>query len=100
MFKEVDWLMNEHPDPVRLDAAKAEVGPRTRIVQCICGWGDQHDPLKVIDDPRYDDAGLYGFARPDAESTLPPTESDNPAMSGNAKNIEIMRAAFRMKPRP
>jgi uncharacterized lipoprotein YddW (UPF0748 family) len=90
LFKEVDWLMNEHPDTAALDATRKEIGPHTRLIQCICGWGDQHDAAKVLNDPRYADVGMYGFAKADPKTTLPPGGT-----TGNAKNIEAMRKAFR-----
>ena len=89
MLKEVDWLMNEHPDPAKLEAARRAAGPHTQLIQCICGWGDQHDAARILDDPRFADVGMYGFARPDPETTLPPEDG-----SGNARNIAAMRAAF------
>ncbi len=92
MLKEIDWLMNEHPDPVYLEAARKAAGAHTRIIQCICGWGDQHDAGKIIDDPRFAGTGLYGFARPDLKTTLPPEDD-----SGNARNIAAMREAFNAK---
>ncbi len=95
MFQEIDWLMNEHPDPEKLEAVKRSIGPHTRVIQCICGWGAEHKPEAVLRDPRFDAVGLYGFARPDERSTLPPTESEDPGLAGNAANIEIMRNAFR-----
>lgn len=95
MFREVDWLMNEHPDPSLLEAARDAVGPSTQIVQCLCGWGDQHDAAKVINDPRYKKVGFYGFAKPDETSLPPVTMSKGGELTGNARNIEIMRKAFR-----
>ncbi|HPO17361.1 MAG TPA: hypothetical protein PLI09_28270 [Candidatus Hydrogenedentes bacterium] len=89
MLRDIDWLMNEHPDPVKLEEAKKAVGPKTRLIQCICGWGDQHDAGKIINDPRFADVGLYGFARPDATTTLPLEDG-----SGNARNIAAMRQFF------
>ena len=35
MFREVDWLMNEHPNPVTLPLARAAAGPHARILQCL-----------------------------------------------------------------
>jgi hypothetical protein len=90
MLREVDWLMNEHFDPVYLEAARKACGLQTRLIQCICGWGDQHDAAKVVNDPQFADIGLYGFARPDVETTLPP-EGD----TGNARNIAVMREFFK-----
>ncbi len=94
IFREADWLMNEHPDPVSLDLVRRETGSQTKIIQCLCGWGQEHDAEKVIGDPGYRDIGFYGFAMPDPETTLPPTDSDEPRYRGNARNIEIMRKAF------
>lgn len=95
MFKEVDWLMNENPDPARIAAARDAVGPQTRIIQCLCGWGDQHNAAAVLNDAQYTDLGLYGFARPD-ESSFPPIEQDAQGnLIGNAKNIEALRRAFK-----
>jgi len=94
MIREADWLMNEHPDPAVLDYVKSVIGPRTRLIQCLSGWGAQHDAAKILDDPYYRDIGFYGFARPDTTTTLPPEKSDDPALAGNARNIAIMRRAF------
>lgn len=89
MLREVDWLMNEHPDPERLLKVRDETGTKARLIQCVCGWGDQHDAAKILADPRFADVGIYGFARPDVNTTLPPEDD-----SGNARNIEAMRKAF------
>jgi hypothetical protein len=89
MLREVDWLMNEHPDPDKLRAAKEAVGPDTKLIQCICGWGDQHDAAAILADPEFANVGMYGFAKPDPETTLPPEDD-----SGNARNIAAMREAF------
>lgn len=94
IFKETDWLMNEHPDPASLELVRQETGLDTKIIQCLCGWGPQNDAEKVINDPRYSDAGFYGFAMPDPLTTLPPTDSNEPRYKGNARNIEIMRKVF------
>ncbi len=90
MLKEVDWLMNEHPDTAKLEAAMAAAGPDTQLIQCICGWGEKHDAAAVLADPRFKDIGMYGYAKPDPETTLPPAGD-----TGNAKNIATMRRAFR-----
>jgi len=89
MLQEVDWLMNEHPDPAKLEQAKAAVGPHTRLIQCICGWGD-HDAAAILREPRFKDVGMYGFAKPDAQTTLPADDG-----SANARNIAAMRDAFK-----
>lgn len=90
MLREVDWLMNEHPDPEKLEEARKATGPKTRLIQCICGWGAQHDAGKIMNDPRFAELGLYGFARPDVTTTLPLDDD-----SGNARNIAAMRQFFK-----
>ena len=101
MLKEVDWLMNEHPDPAYLDAARKAAGPKTQIIQCICGWGDKHDAGRFVRDVRFADTGLYGFARPDEKTTLPPEiDAADGAAKGNARNIAIIREAFAATPSP
>ena len=72
MVREVDWLMNEHPDPEKLLEIRKTVGPGPRLIQCVCGWGDQHNANAVLTDPNLQDVGIYGFAKPDPETTLPP----------------------------
>ena len=92
MLKEVDWLMNEHTDPQKLLDIQHAVGPETKLIQCVCGWGDKHDAAKIMSDPRFARWGWYGFAKADPKTTLPPNDD-----SGNAKNIAFMRDAYRTK---
>jgi hypothetical protein len=94
MFREIDWLMNEHPDFASLEAARKAAGPRTKIVQCVCGWGAQHNTAHIIRSLGPQDVGFYGFAEPDVKTTLPPPESANAHLAGNALNIQRMRDAF------
>jgi len=68
---------------------RSAVGPKTNLIQCICGWGDQHNADKILHDPRFAEFGVYGFAKPDPKTTLPPEDG-----SGNAKNIAAMRVFF------
>ncbi len=95
MFREVDWLMNENPDPTSLSQAKEATGSHTRLVQCLCGWGSQHDAAKVMENPLYKEVGFYGFAKPDDTSFPPLEKASDGSLTGNAKNIDIMRKAFR-----
>ncbi len=97
MFGEVDWLMNEHPDPAKIDAVRGAAGQHTRIIQCLSGWGEMHDADKLLSDPRFGNAGFYGFAIPSPVTTLPPTAQEDPSLAGNARNIEIIRKAFTAK---
>lgn len=99
LFREVDWLMNEHPDSTKLEFAKKAIGPHGKIIQCLCGWGDQHDASQVVSDPKYGDVGFYGFAKPDERTSLPPSRSEttDERLIGNAKNIEIIGKAYQTK---
>ena len=94
MFREIDWLMNEHPDFASLEAARKAAGPHTKIVQCVCGWGAQHNTRHIIRSLDTQDVGFYGFAEPDVKTTLPPSESQNAHLGGNALNIRRMREVF------
>ena len=92
MFQELDWLMNENPNPASLAAVRKEMGPNTKIVQCLCGWGDLHDPRKVVGRPEYDNVGFYGFAEADVATTLPRQD-----IVGNVRNIKILRDVYHGK---
>lgn len=95
MLKEVDWVMNEHTDSAKLAAARAAVGPKTRLIQCVCGWGAAHDAAKLTADPKFADVGWYGFARPDPTTTLPvEAEISDATVAANAKNIALLREFF------
>lgn len=89
MLKEADWVMNEHFDPAKLEAVRGAVGPHTKLIQCLCGWGKQHNAEKILHDERFAQFGVYGFAKPDPKTTLPPEDG-----SANARNIAAMRAFF------
>jgi hypothetical protein len=98
IFREVDWLVNEHPNPSSLEATRKEVGPQTRIWQCISGWGAEHDPGKIANDPKYADLGFCGFASADPATTLPFTAAaKDPRHVANTHNIEILRKVFHEK---
>ncbi len=101
VFKEIDWLMNESPDPQALDRAAAAAGDRTLLVQNLCGWGARHDAQAIAAAVASRDVGLYGFAQPCADSTLPPELADyegaDPARLpdiGNARNYVAMRRIY------
>jgi hypothetical protein len=95
MLKEVDWLMNESPDIDKIRYAQSVTGPETKIIQCVAGWGDKHDTEKILRELSGEDIDFYGFGRVDPVTTLPPEESDDPLMSGNARNIKILRKFYR-----
>jgi uncharacterized lipoprotein YddW (UPF0748 family) len=90
--REVDWLMNEHPDVVEgLTIARDLAGPSTRLVQCVCGWegptGHNADQLLAAIP---DDVGLYGFAQPDPATTLPLADG-----GVTARNIAALQHVYR-----
>ncbi|MCC6442852.1 MAG: hypothetical protein IT210_05270 [Armatimonadetes bacterium] len=87
LLKEVDWLLNESPDQGLLGWLERNIGPRTRILQNLCGWAD-HDASawKKLDPRKF---GLYGFAQADRKTTLPSAEN-----AANIKNIEALREAY------
>ena len=73
MLKEVDWAMNESPDPKLYRMGEQMVGPKTRMIQNVVGWLG-HDAEKFLSDPANHDLDLYGFATPRANSLLPPVK--------------------------
>jgi hypothetical protein len=70
MFREVDWLMNEGGDLARIDSIRMMVGDHTRLITCLANWNKQ-DARTVVIDALKTGVGLYGFAKPDANSLLP-----------------------------
>jgi hypothetical protein len=101
VFKEIDWLMNESPDAQALKEAAAAAGEKTMLVQNLCGWGARHDAAGLAAALASSDIGLYGFAQPRADTTLPPDLEDyegaDPAGLpdiGNARNYTAMRGIY------
>jgi len=106
MFKQVDWLMNEHTETELIQGARETCGPNTKIMQCLAGWGGRHPAEEFLQNPENDDIGIYGFARPDASGFPPgldaafedkwhfPNEASINNALGNARNIESIRNAF------
>jgi hypothetical protein len=98
MFQEIDWLMNEAPDPRSVQAVAKMAGPRTRLVQCLVGWGDAHDARKALENPDVRKLGIYGFARPGANSLpLPIAQYKRKKISeftGNDRNIAVLARYF------
>ena len=88
---EADWILNESPDAELLGWLARQVGPRTRLIQNLCGWKDHDASLwKKIDFPT---VGLYGFAQADPHTTLPSMDY-TPACAANERNIGIIREAY------
>ena len=98
MFREIDWLMNEHPDPASIAAVAKMVGSHTQLVQCLVGWGDQHDARRVLENAEFRKLGIYGFAKPgDNSLPLPIAQyrSQAPkALKGNDRNIAVLLRYF------
>ena len=102
VFQEIDWLMNEHPDTVSLEAAKTKAGADTLLVQNLCGWGARHDAVAIAATLANEPVGFYGFAQPRADTTLPPELADYDTVDpdwlpdiGNARNYAAMRRIYR-----
>lgn len=62
-LKETDWLLNEAGDIERTAAAKAMIGPQTRLITCLALWNRQNPDI-VIPAARNGGVGLYGFTKP------------------------------------
>ena len=87
LLQEVDWVLNESPDAAWLDWLRARVGSETLIVQNLCGWeGHDANLWRQIDTQVF---GLYGYAKADAETTLPTDR-----VPANIKNIKLLREAY------
>ncbi len=91
LMKESDWILNESPDLSLLDWLAEQIGPKTKIIQNLCGWKD-HDAevWRKLDTEK---VGLYGFAQADAATTLPWT-GQSPRGRANRRNIDIIRRAY------
>ena len=98
MFREVDWLMNEAPHPEKLKSLAQGGGSRQRFIQCLVGWGDQHDAYSAVTRPDPPTRDFYGFAKP-GDSSLPlaiADYQDNPIefFEGNDRNIAVLARYF------
>ena len=94
MLREADWVMNETPTPEKLDAVRRMVGPHATLIQCLSGGGG-YDAAKLLNNPRYGDVGMYGFApQPDPRTTLPPDSPQEAWQKVLHANIETLRKAY------
>ena len=73
MFREVDWAMNENANTDYIEAAAANKGSNTRLLQCLVGWQD-HDSAAFLETIGDGTPDLYGFARPREDSLPLPIE--------------------------
>ena len=69
LLREVDWMMNESPDPKLYAIGQQMAGPKTRMIQNEVGWVN-HDARAFLSDPQHRNLDLYGFAEP-GDSSLP-----------------------------
>jgi hypothetical protein len=96
MFEEVDWLMNEGGDLERINSVKSMVGKHTRLITCLANWNNQ-DATAVVPAALKEGIGLYGFAKPGADSLLPLEELlRRPVheLKGDARNIAVLARAY------
>ena len=96
MFKEVDWLMNEGGDLERIKAIKPMIGKHTRLITCLANW-NQQDATVVVPAALKEGIGLFGFAKPGADSLLPLksllTHSVD-KLKGDDRNIAVLARAY------
>jgi hexosaminidase len=95
-LRETDWLLNEAGDQNRTADAKRMIGPHTRLITCLANWNGQ-DPTKIVPAALREGIGLYGFARPGADSLLPlETYLSRPVaeLHGDARNIAALARAY------
>ena len=102
VFTEADWLMDESGTPEAMRETAARLGPRTRSLLCLVGWGDRHDARKILSDPANRVYGIYGFSKPGTNS-LPLPIGDylgKPmnSFSGNDRNIAALARWYNAKP--
>ncbi len=96
MYREVDWLMNERGDLRHINAIKPMVGKHTRLIICLAKWNRQ-DPMTVVPQALKAGVGLYGFAKPRADSLLPLEQLlKRPVhqLRGDERNIAVLARAY------
>jgi Hypothetical glycosyl hydrolase 6 len=69
LLQQVDWLMNESPNPELYEMGRRMAGGKTRMIQNEVGWLT-HDARRFLSDPQNRKVDLYGFAEP-GENSLP-----------------------------
>jgi hypothetical protein len=67
-FSEVDWYINENPNPELMEFVKQRVRKETRLIQNEGGWTDSngvtHDAKAYLSEPKHRSVDLCGFAQP------------------------------------
>ncbi len=107
MLKEVDWVMNESPDPKLFAEGRRMAGPRTRVLQNVVGW-PTHNAEEFLADPKNQGIDLYGFAEPkDKSLPLPVKEylgkpvsafTGRDRISANDRNIAALSRFYKGLP--
>jgi hypothetical protein len=107
MLKEVDWSMNESPDPKLYRLGRQMAGPNTRMIQNVVGWLE-HNAEEFLSDPANRSLDLYGFATPRDNSLLPSVKeyltkpmacfSGTDKASVNDRNIAALARFYRGLP--
>lgn len=107
MLKQVDWAMNESPDPTLFEAGKRMTGKQTRMLQNLVGWAE-HDAQHFLADPKNRSLDFYGFAEPRNNSLpLPVAEylrkpiaafKGKDRLSANDRNIAALARFYRGLP--
>lgn len=96
MYKEVDWLMNEGGDMERIKLLAPMIGRHARLVTCLADWNKQ-DPTTLVPAALKEGVGLYGFAKPGADSLLPLDRLLSTPVSelkGDDRNIAVLARAY------
>ncbi len=96
MYREADWLMNECGDMKRIHAVKSMIGPHTRLITCLARWNRQ-EATEVVPQALKAGVGLYGFAKPGADSLLPlDSLLSRPVreLKGDDRNIAVLARAY------
>ncbi|MBM4154367.1 MAG: hypothetical protein FJ221_04995 [Lentisphaerae bacterium] len=104
LLREVDWMMDESGAPDALRGVAHMLGPHTRPVLCVVGWGDRHDARRVVADAANAEFGIYGFSKPNPDSLPLPVErylaGPPESFKGNDRNIAVLARFFNGKPIP
>lgn len=90
LLREVDWVLNEGPDVAINEWLASQIGPSTKIIQCMSGW-DEHNVFEIAAKLDPTKIGLYGFAHPDAVTTLPSMASKPKDYENAEKTGELYR---------
>ena len=98
VLKEVDWMMDEAGRPEVMRTLAPRLGAHTRQVLCLVGWGDAHDARRILSSSDAAGYGIYGFAKPGANSLPLPVAvyrgRSIAAFVGNDRNIAVLARYF------